>query len=456
MPKLISRSDLPWQRAAFCKLAKTKPLKGRIVWARVGEGKSRVALRLAKNSLPSENSGLVIIICSPKAFYDWQDQVLECGYDWKVEPYEKDHELSIRRVSCLLVSSGMLHKHWAKLTHYEIDYIIYDELYGYSNSKARRTKAATALTSYASSVVGISGTIMPARNNETIWGQCASLGLQSLLARNITQFRERFRRNFLLEAKGRKFPVWSNAPKSDEQIQKKLADYTYLHFPKNEHRSILQKISRVDLTVEQRRIIKQLKVEYYADLKKGNIEIRTALELVIQIQRISNGYVFNTDGEIETIKTNKFSALNQSVSELVECGQQCLIWCAFREDVRFLQKHLEFASLQMLGGTVFDIDAWKSGKFSVVIATEGSGQSVNHFSNVQYAKYFSHTFRWVDLQQSQGRNDRKNSKHSKTHYEHFLTRGTLDDHAFNTARQSGATEKDFIKSGELTKWMTQP
>ena len=451
MARLLSKSDLPWQRAAVCKLAKVKRA---IVWALVGEGKSRVALRLAaRNIPPSENGEIIVIVCSPKAFYDWEDQILQCGYDWRVEIFKPNIALAKRRINCLLVSCGMLHKYWTHLSHYAISTIVYDELHGYSNCKARRTKAAAALTSYAEYVVGISGTIMPARNNETIWGQSLTLGLSQLLATNITQFRSKFRRSFFMETSQRRFPVWSNAPKANERIHARLADHTFLHFPKNEHRSILQKISNLEMTNEQKKIIKQLKVEYYADLKKGNIEIKTALELVVQIQRIANGYVRNTDGEIEEIKTNKVSALNESICELVTAGKQCVVWCAFRDDLTFLSKHLDFASLQMSGGNALDIDKWKSGKYPVVLATEDSGVSINHFANVQYAKYFSMSFKWVSLQQSQGRTNRKSSQHRVTHYEYLLVKGTMDSHAFQTARQSGATERDFIKSGKLESWL---
>jgi hypothetical protein len=249
------------------------------------------------------------------------------------------------------------------------------------------------------------------------------------------------------------FRLYKNKPNSKQLIISRIDRFVHLHFPKEERR-ILHKFNRVPITKEQSTIIDRLKKEYYAKFDDGKeLDLKVAIDLCGKIRSVANGWIYDNDKQVHYIKSNKLDALEQSVTETLAAGEQVLIWCAFRQDIEMLANHFDFATLQMVGGKKFDHVAWQSGDINVVLATEASGSSVNHFSKVKYAKYFSMDYRWLNLQQSRGRTDR-GILASDVHYEYFFVDQTLDETVYDTASASGTTETDFIKAAKLRMNMT--
>lgn len=454
----MTEPDLLWQQCAINKL---KRVNEGIVWAKVGEGKSRVALRLfsllmrsRKNSSGQMLPTVCLIVCRRKSFYDWKNEIRKCGYlHWQVS---EGWDISKRLPTVWLISADMLPKIYPRLLAIlQIRMIIYDELYLFSNVRAARTKAAIQLSSLPAKKIGLSGTIMPAKDNTSIYGQTRTIGCSYLLASNISSYRTKYQTSCLMQfnEESPSFRQFTNKKGSQKEILQRLGNNIVLHFPKRNDRKIFQKFSTISATNEQKKLIKQLKEEYYAILQDGSeLELKFAVELVSKIQQIANGYVKNKDSDFVVVKSNKQEAIEYSVSELLAAGERCVIWCAFRHDLQILSSYFKFPTLKMQGGMPFDIDAWQRGDANIVLATMGSGASINHFEQVQYAKYFSCNFRWLDLQQSKGRHDRTSSKHSFCHYEYYFVEKTLDRHAFETASSSGRTEKDFIRT-EFKSWL---
>lgn len=437
--------------------------EGGIAWHKPGEGKTRIALRTfailqvkRQWTLPCA----MVVACRRSAFYDWANEVKKCELNLFVWEWSEEKPfIGFGKPTIWLVSCDMLHKQWEQIFWSQsegresiVKMATYDELYLYGNPHSRRTKAAAKLTRHVGRrAVGLSGTIMPAQDNTTVWGQAVAVGLEHRLARNLTEFRERYQID-PFELQGAVVDGRKNKPGSKIAILQKLKRHVDIHFPKG--RTLQQKISVVPITKQQEQLYRQLREEYYAEIQDHELDIQTALELTIKALQISDGWIKTSDGQILHIPTNKVSALTQSVSELLaDADQRCVVWCAFRHDLEMLSDALPFPTLRMCGGEEFDRDAWEGGAARVVLATEASGSSVNHFAQVAYAKYFSLSFRWRDLQQSMARTDRTDSQHTVCHYEYFQVERTLDAHAFETANISGAEEYSFIKTGKLIAWL---
>jgi hypothetical protein len=107
----------------------------------------------------------------------------------------------------------------------------------------------------------------------------------------------------------------------------------------------------------------------------------------------------------------------------------------------------------MLGGQDFDLERWRSGSVSVCLATEASGSSVNHFDQTAYAIYFSANYKWLDMQQSRGRTDRKSSRHSDVFYKYLQVEGSMDSHVYRSALASGEREARLIMQSGLKDWL---
>jgi hypothetical protein len=152
--------------------------KSGIIWWKIGEGKTRIALNWAVNFL--EPDSRVLIICSPSAFRQWQDEA---------------EELSFNKEQLRFLSFGALtSKYWKfdverQLTG--VNCIIVDELWLFKNCKAKRTKELHALATRLPAL-GLSGSMVTARNVEDIYGQAFAVGISVHISRSLTAFRTEF------------------------------------------------------------------------------------------------------------------------------------------------------------------------------------------------------------------------------------------------------------------------
>lgn len=432
-------------------------MKPRIVWHKQGEGKTRIALKILID-LNLGPSAICLVVCRRKAFYSWRQEILKVGINAQVNDY-KDSTTPFSKVrqTIWLVSHAMLHKILIDLNDCPIKFLVFDELYLYSNSKSQRSKAAKRLCDtvlqHENTIIGLSGTIMPAKDNLSIWGQCSAVGIASALAPNLTEFYQTYKRSFLVDFHNGQGQItqWVNAPNSYQRIMDRLKPYVHMHFPKGA-RLIKESFQEYDLTNPQRKLIEQLKDEYYAYLEEHNmeLELRSALELISKVSQISNGYVRDMDGRVARIASYKLDGICAKLEEIHDEGERCVVWCYFVHDLNILSEALAFKSIKMSGQHEFDIDAWDNRDANIVLATIGSGSSVNYFNQVQFAKYFSLSFKWLDFEQSKMRHDRYDSTHSTCHYEYYFTKNTFDRHIYKTVVGSGKLEQSVI-----TSWLNQ-
>lgn len=428
-----------------------------IAWWKMGEGKSRIGL--ATFAL-MQIKGLLVIVTRPIAFESWEDELVKLDLKWRVQRWKKGKEFYFfdKQADVLLVSHGALAGSWEELSDLSIKLIIFDELYLYGNPRSQRSVAAQRLSSATSyRCVGLSGTIMPSKDNLTIFGQSLVMGVSGLLARTITEFRSQYQKCCLLDFGRGQVRQFSNAPNSKKRILSRLSAFTDLHYPSDNLRSQHRKFTKITLTPYQQQLIKQLKNEYYTEISEGEgiVDLKTALELSVKIRQIANGWLRDSDGNLHNFPSPKMLALKASLEELLAEGERVIVWVYFKEDINYLSRNLKLAILQMSSEHKFDLDAWKSGDCPIVVATESSGISFNYFSQVAYAKFFSMGYSSLDLQQSMARTWRKDSEHETCHYEFFFGRGSLDEQIYKTALGSAQTEKDFIRSGAFLQWLQQ-
>lgn len=432
-----------------------------IAWWKVGEGKSRIGLfafaalqRIYKWSLPS----ICLIVCRPKAFYDWRKEINTCFPGASV--YENDiptHPPSKLPVFLLVSHGSMWHfrKYNEKVKENEsftrirdnhfIRFVILDELWLYASNTSARFIAARAITK-TRMAVGLSGTVMKARDISEIYCQAWVVGVHKYLAGSLTKFRTLYEKN-----KWRDLGFRAKAVKSGsyKKIMSALSDVVDVHFPKGK-RLITEQYHDIPATPQQKRYFKELRESYSID--DFNLEYDHAIVISIKAQQIANGWIKNDEGRHISIPTNKVEKLEDELSDIVASGERCIVWCAFRHDVAMLAASIKITSVQMVAGKPFDLERWKHPSTRICFATEASGSSFNHFEHVPYAIYFSCDEKWLNMQQSRGRTDRKSSKHQQCFYKHLQVEGSMDAKIFKVAMESGNAERRLIQSTK--QWLT--
>lgn len=438
---------------------------GGIIWWRVGAGKTRIAydwFATVAKTTPLQNP-IFIVVCRRKAFEDWRDEaVFKMKLPWTVCDYETYIWPKRTRPTVLLVSHGMLHKIVSDLMEQSVvlEAVVFDEGFLYKNCQSKHCRSARKLAESCGNAAIMSGSIMTARNIEDMYGQAYAINRHQALGKHLTEFRSRYQFKLQITTHPLRLPT----KHAKEQILKKLSPFTDSYFPANT-REVRNIEAEVEPTTRQLAYIKALKEEYYLKIKEqGSLEIKNKPSLIIKCQQISDGFLklpgspSAPEGVVVKFASAKYEWLLDKLMELLTCGESVVVWCAFQQTVETLLQRLQndlpktsTCIFPMVGGKPFDTVGWRK-RGRVAICTVDSGTSVNHFEQCAYGIYYSMSFRWLSLQQSQGRTDRKASRHSICFYYYIYTKGSLDRFVHSKALSSGEEEQQLI---ELESWLTE-
>lgn len=408
-----------------------------ILWWAMGTGKTRLGL------FAFEQSGYndLIVICRRVSFLDWIEEMKKIGLDFTVfcddyNPASIQYLGSSKRM--LLCSHGSLHKLPERFPKGE--FLIVDELYLFSNPKAKRSKQLQAMSFLCSARLGLSGTIMPSRDNLTIFGQFAALNCQRILASGTTEFKSKFQ----VRSKGKYGQISTNKPGSDKRIAQLVAPYVDIYHP--EKRPTKTQIIHVEATAQQKALYREVKELYQC----GKREFKHAVETIPVLFGISNGWI-EKDRQLQDLICPKLERLGMLLDELKTEEQKAVIWCGMYNDIDIIElEHLKSLSFcRFTGQDKFDSRGWEKGEYDFCLATVANGASVNHFRNTKYAIYYSINFKWLDMEQSMMRHERKSSEHDGAHYYFLQTKGTMDARAHYLVMESKLAEENVIK--ELQK-----
>lgn len=408
-----------------------------ILWWKMGLGKTRLALFAFEYS----DFERCFVVCRRVAFSDWLKEMILVGLNFSV------FEDVVSAKTCLhlrtpdgqpnkvliLVSAGSLKK--VLFNHgYVGQMLVVDELYLFGNYKAQRTIELNRISVLCSVRLGLSGTIMPAQDNITIYGQLFALNAHYTLASGSTEFRTKFQDR----CKGVRGIEFRNAKGSDEQIQKLLAQWVDVNMP--DESPPRQQILDVPKSKEQTELLRNLKETYEIDGK----ELKFASQITHITNGIANGWLEKEGAPLRLLECPKIDRLAALIDDIVSAGESVVVWCAYHNDIARIANKLIHEWIPFTALEPFNEKRWATGEIKVVLATEANGSSVNHFSQTKYAIYYSMNYKLLDLQQSMKRHDRKSSKHGGAHYYFLQTKGTNDARIHYLVTQSGKSEKQLI------------
>jgi hypothetical protein len=440
------------QGEAVAHLAKTKRA---IVWWRVGEGKSRIAIFWTY--LATKGNPRPVIICSPQAFRTWQDEIDLLGLRTCYKPMFFSYGQLLKRHEFDYNHSTMFNREKERLG-YTPNCAIIDELWLYKNPNSKRSEAIQGITaSYPS--IGLSGSMITANNIEDLFGQAKAVGLARELANSLTSFRSQY----TIEVKELYGKFTKRYPKKRavEAIQSKLASNIHLYFPK-ERKEIREIPIKLDPTLEQEKLKQMLVRDYYVSTLKEDklpfeLEIKNKVSLLIKLLQISDGFLADGKGGYLSVESNKLSKLIHNISELVNSGERVIVWTAFKRSLQEASELCPFPTVLLSGEHIFDSQAWNRGKAKVAFATIGSGSSINDFANTRYAIIYSSSFSFRALQQAKGRTNRKSTASPILYYYYYQTLGFPDQYVYETLGMSENTEQMTI---DITRrivedWLTK-
>jgi len=343
--------------------------------------------------------------------------------------------------------------------------LIIDESSKVKNPKSQITKAMLAFagfklrgSSYHSEWTiphryVLSGT--PCPNSELeLWGQIkivtgsGSKGFND----NFYAFRGKYFRN-IFQGKSVQFQKWVLRKQLDDGSDAKQSLLSAM----SPYADVVRKRDALDLP-EKVEMVRQVELspaeqEVY-DKMEDDCVVRFADEDVLAVNAISeigklrqatSGFMYGSDGTHRVGKTK----LDELKDVLAEIGDnQVIIWANFIEEIHSIQG--EIGECSTLYGQCPDrekaIDDFKTGKSKYLIANPQSAAHGLNFTNCSYAVYFSLSFSYEALLQSQDRLHRIGQTNKCT-YIYLTAKDTIDELIHRVVTKKGEI------CGETLAWL---
>lgn len=303
------------------------------------------------------------------------------------------------------------------------DMVVIDELSSFKSHRAQRFKALKKVRPFMKRVVGLTGT--PAPNGLIdLWSQIYLLDGGERLGKTITGYRERY----FLPDKRNQHIVFTYKLKegAEEAIYEKLSDICvsmkaedYLKLPER-----INNIIPIYLPKKAKDKYDQLERDLLLPLKDSDIVANTAGVLANKLLQMSNGAVYDENGDVKEIHNAKLKALEDTIE--AANGKSVLIFYSYKHDLDRIKKHLKRDDLTVLD-TSEDIKNWNEGKIPIMLAHPASaGHGLNLQAGGNIIIWFGLTWSLELYSQANARLYRQGQKQNVIIH-HLVSKGTMDE-----------------------------
>ena len=303
------------------------------------------------------------------------------------------------------------------------DMLVIDELSSFKSHRAQRFKALKKVRPFMKRVVGLTGT--PAPNGLIdLWSQIYLLDGGERLGKTITGYRERY----FLPDKRNQHIVFTYKLKegAEEAIYEKLSDICvsmkaedYLKLPER-----INNIIPIHLPKKAKEKYDQLERDLLLPLKDSDIVANTAGVLANKLLQMSNGAVYDENGDVKEIHNAKLKALEDTIE--AANGKPVLIFYSYKHDLDRIKKHLKRDDLTVLD-TSEDVKNWNEGKIPIMLAHPASaGHGLNLQAGGNIIIWFGLTWSLELYSQANARLYRQGQKQNVIIH-HLVAKDTMDE-----------------------------
>ena len=327
---------------------------------------------------------------------------------------------------------------------WDFDCIVIDELSGFKNYQSQRFKYLRKVRPFVKRWIGLTGT--PTSNGlMDLWAEIGILDGGERLGRFIGRFRDAyFKAGSMNPSTG---VVFSYVPRpgAEEQIYEKISDMTismkaldYLDMPECVYVN-----HEVELNSQERKLYDQLKRDLIIPLEDGDIDAANAASLSNKLLQMSNGAVYDENGETRVIHQRKLEKLE----DLIESanGQPVLIAYWFKHDRQRIWEYLTACGYSPRDiKESKDIKDWNGGKIPVALIHPASaGHGLNIQSGGHILIWFGLTWSLELYQQTNARLWRQGQKETVTIH-HIVTKNTVDEDVLSALASKDVTQEKLI------------
>ena len=329
---------------------------------------------------------------------------------------------------------------------WDFDCVVIDELSSFKNHQAQRFKWLRKIRPFVKRWIGLTGT--PTSNGlMDLWAEIGILDGGERLGRFIGRFRDAYFKAGAMNPQTGVVFSYIPRPGAEEQIYERISDITismkaldYLDMPECVYVN-----HEVEMSKPERKLYDQLKTDLIIPTEDGDIDARNAAALSNKLLQMSNGAVYDENGDARVIHSRKLEMLD----DLIESanGQPVLIAYWFKHDRARILDHLIEAGydprdIRESG----DIKDWNAGKIPVaLIHPAGAGHGLNIQDGGHILIWFGLTWSLELYQQTNARLWRQGQSNTVTIH-HIVTRGTMDERVLAALETKNVTQEKVINA----------
>ena len=413
-----------------------------------GCGKTLTALKIIEH-FKSIGSGPALVVCplsiiEPAWIADCRRFIPDLAIVslWSKNRAERYRQLA-RQADIYVANFETFKSMYSDLQERAFDVLIVDESSKIKSPASQTTKAALAMAGVKSGRGGgkypvgrviphryvLSGTPAPNDRSE-YWPQMTFIAPGEVFSRNYYVFRSRY---FAPRPLGRTgVTLWDFTKDHGLQGEFSAAMGPWCHavskmdavdLPEQVH-----EIRKVQLSVNERKSYETLRRELVLKFAEEEVLASSALVEIMKARQLTGGFCYGTAGAHRTGD----SKIRELTNLLQEIGnRQVIIWCSFRDERERIQRAVKGAVTVTCGSDTEAIEDFKEGRARHLIANPQSAGHGLTFTNCSHAVYFSLTYSYELLKQSQDRIHRIGQRSRCTYY-YLLASDTIDEVVYRT------------------------
>ena len=327
---------------------------------------------------------------------------------------------------------------------WDFDCVVIDELSSFKNHQAQRFKWLRKIRPFVKRWIGLTGT--PTSNGlMDLWAEIGILDGGERLGRFIGRFRDAYFKAGSMNPQTGVVFSYIPRPGAEEQIYERISDITismkaldYLDMPECVYVN-----HEVEMSKPERKLYDQLKTDLIIPTEDGDIDARNAAALSNKLLQMSNGAVYDENGDARVIHSRKLEMLD----DLIESanGQPVLIAYWFKHDRARIVEHLIEAGYEPRDiRESDDIKDWNAGKIPVaMIHPAGAGHGLNIQAGGHILIWFGLTWSLELYQQTNARLWRQGQSNTVTIH-HIVTKDTVDEDVLAALEAKDVTQEKLI------------
>ena len=327
---------------------------------------------------------------------------------------------------------------------WDFDCVVIDELSSFKNHQSQRFKWLRKIRPYVKRWIGLTGT--PTSNGlMDLWAEIGILDGGERLGRFIGRYREAYFRPGAMNPHTGIVYQYTLRPGAEEQIYRKISDITismqaldYLQMPE-----CISVSHEVEMSPAEKNVYDLMKSYLIIPLEDGDIDAVNAASLSNKLLQMSNGAVYDENGNVRLIHQRKLEMLE----DLIEAanGQPVLVAYWFRHDKARIQEYLKSIGCETREiKESKDIQDWNAGKVPVALihpASAGHGLNIQEGGHILI--WFGLTWSLELYMQANARLWRQGQKNTVTIH-HIITKGTVDEDVMAALEAKDVTQEKLI------------